>query len=73
MVTVELKYWYMVNYIIIIGKYFIYKSRKNGEHLFFANFQKYLKWKLKLEQGVFISQGRLGIFEARLGLLYDNL
>ena len=73
LVNMEQKYWYMVNYIIIIGKYFIYRSRKNGSHIVFTNFQNYLKWKLKLEQGVFISQGRIGIFKARLGLLYDLL
>ena len=38
----------------------------------FGNFQKYLKWRLKLEQGVFIGQGRLSVFEARLGMLNDS-
>ena len=62
-VNISKDYYYTVNYVILTGKYFIYKSKKTLKHLFFHNFLKFLKWRLKLEFGAYINQDRAAVFK----------
>ena len=52
--TSDPKDWFSINFIILMGKQFIAKCKKNNKALFFKNFLEYLKWVLKLEEGVYI-------------------
>ena len=63
------KDWYTVNFVILIGKKFISKCKKNNKELFFNNFLEYLNWMLSLEEGVYIRQGKSTAFSARYSLL----
>ena len=73
MVNIDRKYYSVVNYVILIGKYFICKSKKNNKDLFFQNFLKSLKYKINLELGAYISQDRTAVFKDRYGVLHKFL
>ena len=72
-VNIDRKYYSVVNYVILIGKYFICKSKKNNKDLFFQNFLKSLKYKINLELGAYISQDRTAAFKDRYGVLHEFL
>ena len=72
-VNIDRKYYSVVNYVILIGKYFICKSKKNNKYLFFQNFLKSLKYKINLELGAYISQDRTATFKDRYGVLHEFL
>ena len=67
--NVDPKYYFAVNFVILIGKYSINKSKKQEEYLNLEKFLKCLKWKLKIERSIYQNQGRLPIFEKRFRLL----
>ena len=73
MVNIDTKYYSVVNYDILLGKYFICKSKKNNKDLYFQNFLKILKYEIDLELGAYISQARTAVFKDRYGVLRDFL
>ena len=62
----EPKYWFPINFVLLTGKNFIYKCKKN-------NFLQNLTWNMKLEEGIFIKQGKLSTFNDRYKILFDSL
>ena len=69
----ELKYWFPVNFVFLTGKNFNYKCKKNNKELFVNNFWQNLAWNLKLEEKIFIKQGKLSTFNERYKILFDSL
>ena len=72
-VNFDVHYCHVINYVILMGKYFIYKSKKKQKDLFFYNFQYTLRSRLQIDEKVYVQQGRLDLFEKKFGILLDNL
>ena len=72
-INAEPKYWFPINFVLLTGKNFIYKCKKNNKELFLNNFLQNLTWNLKLEEGIFIKQGKLSTFNERYKILFDSL
>ena len=72
-INMEPKYWFPINFVLLTGKNFIYKCKKNNKELFLNNFLQNLTWNLKSEEGIFIKQGKLSTFNERYKILFDSL
>ena len=42
------KYFYLMNFVILTGKYFVAKCKRNGRNLLFNDYKYTLKWELSL-------------------------
>ena len=62
---------FSINFVILIGKSFVSKCKKNNQELFFSNFLEKLKLMVILEEGVYIRQGKSVTFNERYSLLHD--
>ena len=64
-VNFDAHYCHAVNYVILMGTYFICKSKKKQKDLFFYNFQNILRFRLKTDEKVYVQQDRLDLFEKK--------
>ena len=55
-------FYYAINYVIIIAKFYLNKAKKNGKQIFFLYFLYTLRDKLILEEKVYIKQDRSKVF-----------
>ena len=67
------KHFYLINYVILIGKYFIAKCKRNGINLLFNEYKYTLKWKLTLDKNVYLKRCKLHVFEEKFAILHDAL
>ena len=67
------KHFYLINYVILIGKYFIAKCKRNGSNLLFNDYKYTLKWKLSLDKNVYLKHKKLHVFEEKFAILHDAL
>ena len=67
------RYYYIINYVIIIGKYYISQSKKKQKDISFFNFLHTLKQKLRLDERVHIKQDCLPRFVEKFGILSDSI
>ena len=65
--------YFMLNYIIIIGKVFIKKYKSNNEQISFLKFLQFLKQKLSIEEQVYNNLNKIEIFMRNYGNLFDEL
>ena len=65
--------YYAINYVLIIAKYYINKTKKDGKELFFFTFLQTLKNKLIIEQKIYLNQNRSIIFIERYAILLESL
>ena len=49
----------VINFIIILAKYYIYKMKLNNTVPKFEGFQRYMKYKIKIEQEIALMQNKL--------------
>ena len=64
----------VLNYIIIYGKWFIYRANLNCEqHLFFLSFLQGLKSHIDTERHIMYISNKCDEFEDKWSLLYNNL
>ena len=69
----EPDHFHAINYVILIGKYFICQSKKNQKDLFFYNYLYTLKSKLDIDKTVYFQNNRQEVFANRFSILSDNL
>ena len=67
------KHFYLINYVILIGKYFISKCKRNGSNLLFNEYKYTLKWKLSLDKNIYLKRYKLHVFEEKFDFLFDAL
>ena len=73
MKNVEKSYYYWLNFVLLVGKYFISKCRKNAVEPCFSGFTKVLKSKIHMEKLIYQKRGKINLFTERFAYLYDNL
>ena len=61
-----------INYILLIGKYFIYKCKNNDRELFFNSFLYTMKY-LNIEKNISINQGNIEKFDLKYAKLFAIL
>ena len=69
----EPDHFHAINYVILIGKYFICQSKKNQKDLFFYNYLCTIKSKLNIDKRVYFQSNRQEVFAKRFSILTDNL
>ena len=67
------KHCYLINYVILTGKYFTDKCKENGSNLLFNVYKYTLKWKLSLDKNVYLNRYKLHVFEEKIAILHDAL
>ena len=63
----------VLNYWIILGKYFIYTCKRNQKSLFFMNFIKLLKHKLIIEEEIHVQNSTTEKFNSLWGSLFETI
>ena len=66
-------FYYSINYVIIIAKFYLNKAKKNGKQILFLYFLYTLRDKLILEEKVYVKQDRSKVFSDRFGKLIESL
>ena len=61
---------FVFNYIILLGKWYINKSRSNNQRITFSNFPSLVKEKLEILRMSYILKENLDIFNKSFGTLY---
>ena len=69
----DTNHYHAINYVILIGKYYICQSKKKGKDLFFLNFLHTLKCKLKVDEIVYDQRDKKDLFVKRFSISMDNL
>lgn len=64
---------YCLNYIIIQGKWFIYKCKTDNKHIFFLDFLTELNEHILIEKYILLTDENLDKFMDKLGPLYEAL
>jgi len=64
---------YVLNYIIIHGKWHIYTCKKNCQKITLSRFLKYLKHALLIEQQMSINKNNLDVFHKRWSFIVEKL
>ena len=64
-------YYYLLNYVILSTKYFIFTTKKQNEDLFFLKFLHTLKMRLALDKKLFKEKVKTEAFAERFDLLYE--
>ncbi len=62
-----------LNYCILLGKYYIYCTKRNEEKIFFFNYVYMLKNKLEVFKMIHTIKGKSEEFNLKWSVLYDNL
>ena len=63
----------VLNYCILIGKYYIYYTKKSGARIFLFNFLHMLKNKLQILHTMYCLKERESVFEKKWSTLYENV
>ena len=72
-INFDTNHYHAINYVILVGKYFICQSKKKERDLFFFNFLHTLKCKLKIDEIVYIQRNRKDLFVKQFSILTNNL
>ena len=62
---------YCLNYIIIQGKWFIYKCKTDNKHIFFLDFLTELNEHILIEKYILLTDENLDKFMDKLGPFYE--
>ena len=65
--------FYCLNYILLHGKWFIYRCKLNNKQIFHLDFLIQLKNNILIEKYIYCNNGDLETFKGKWGLLYDAL
>ena len=66
-------FFYIINSVILIGKYFIKTCKKTQNDMFFSVFLQTLRYFLNIEKNIYSSKDRLSVFNDMYGVLYLKL
>ena len=61
------KYYYLLNYLIIYGKYYVFQCRSNHKNPFLRSFLLLVKDRLSFEKHTYISKGKSKQCDERFG------
>ena len=64
------KHFYLINYVILIGKYFISKCKRNGSNLLFNEYKYTLKWKHSEMETKMFTSNVINYMYSRKNLLF---
>jgi hypothetical protein len=64
---------YILNFVTVYGKWYIYTRKKECKRLIFARFKKYLKYTLSVEYQVAINKNKQSEFKNRWSFIVSNL
>ena len=70
---IDKKYYYMLNYLIIYGKYYIFQCRSNRKNPSLRIFLLLVKDRLSLDKYIYISKGKSIQFDERFGFLLSSI
>ena len=64
---------FSLNYVILLGKFFIAKCKKNQSRPMLYEFLKEIRYKLEIEKYIAMANDKVVSFDKRWGLLYGSL
>ena len=63
----------ILNYCILVGKWYIYQTKQNNSQIFFFNYLSTLKSKLEILETVYIERNKVKVFTDKWSFVYDNV